>query len=297
MKIPDFILTADWHLREDTPVCRTDNFWETQWKKVDFVSELQKKHDCPVLHAGDLFDHWKPSPYLLSKTIEHLPKEFYTVYGNHDLLYNNLDLKEKNGVHVLEKAGKLKILNEASWGQIPNKGSFIFELEKPKKGEELWVSEKHRKILVWHKFVYVGKEPFPGAKGKARSILNKYPQFDLIVTGDNHQSFVYLFDGRLLVNCGSLMRQTADQINFEPKVWLYYAADNSVEPVIIPHDKNAVSREHIITIEQRDERLDAYISRLNDNIQTTLSLEENMKRFLAKNRIRGQVKRIIDKVL
>lgn len=281
-KIPDFILTADWHLREDTPVCRTDNFWEAQWKKVDFVSELQKKHDCPVLHAGDLFDHWKPSPYLLSKTIEHLPKEFYTVYGNHDLPQNTIELKEKSGVFTLWKANALRILPQGHWGT--NNFSGAWELNG-------------KSIYVWHKFVYVGKEPFPGAKGKARSILNKYPQFDLIVTGDNHQSFVYPFDDRLLVNCGSLMRQTADQINFEPKVWLYYAADNSVESVIIPHDKNAVSRGHIITIEQRDERLDAYISRLNDNIQTTLSLEENMKRFLAKNRIRGQVKRIIDKVL
>lgn len=282
MKIPDFILTADWHLREDTPVCRTDNFWEAQWKKVDFVSELQKKYNCPILHAGDLFHHWKPSPYLLSKTIEHLPKEFYTVYGNHDLPQNTIELKEKSGVFTLWKANALRILSQGHWGT--NDFSGAWELNS-------------KSIYVWHKFVYVGKEPFPGAKGKARAILNKYPQFDLIVTGDNHQSFVYPFNGRLLVNCGSLMRQSADQINFEPKVWLYYAADNSVEPVIIPHDKTAVTREHITTIEQRDERLDAYISRLNDNIQTTLSLEENMKRFLAKNRIRGQVKKIIDKVL
>ena len=286
MKIPDFILTADFHLREDTPVCRTDNFWEAQWKKVDFVSELQKKYNCPILHAGDLFDHWKPSPYLLRETIKHLPDKFNTVYGQHDLPEHSLKLKNKSGISVLAQAGKLEVLDEGSWGQVPEKGSFSYLFDG-----------YSRKILVWHTLVYVGKEPFPGAKGKARAILNKYPQFDLIVTGDNHQSFVYPFDGRLLVNCGSLMRQTADQINFEPKVWLYYAADNSVEPIIIPHDKTAVTREHIITIEQRNERLDAYISRLNDNIQTTLSLEENMKRFLAKNRIRGQVKKIIDKVL
>ncbi|KKL99820.1 hypothetical protein LCGC14_1810530, partial [marine sediment metagenome] len=83
---PDLILTSDWHLREDTPICRTDDFWSAQWNKVDQVMALQSKYDCPILHAGDLFHHWKPSPYLLSETIDHLQgSRFYTVYGQHDL--------------------------------------------------------------------------------------------------------------------------------------------------------------------------------------------------------------------
>ena len=46
--------------------------------------------------------------------------------------------------------------------------------------------------------------PFPGATGgNAINILKKYPQFDLIVTGDNHQSFSVEYEGRLLVNTGT----------------------------------------------------------------------------------------------
>ena len=54
------ILCGDVHLREDSPICRTDDVWAAQWKKIDFISDLQKTHDCPVLCSGDLFDYWKP---------------------------------------------------------------------------------------------------------------------------------------------------------------------------------------------------------------------------------------------
>ena len=108
VKPPSTILASDFHLREDHPVCRTDDFWQAQWKKVDFVSELQEKYDCPVLHAGDLFDFWKPSPYLLTETIKHLPNKFFTVYGQHDLPQHNLKLAYKCGINTLAEAGKLK---------------------------------------------------------------------------------------------------------------------------------------------------------------------------------------------
>ena len=51
----DAILTGDWHLREDTPICRTDDFQTAQWEKVRIISDLQKKYNCPVIHSGDLF--------------------------------------------------------------------------------------------------------------------------------------------------------------------------------------------------------------------------------------------------
>ena len=105
MKKADGILCGDLHLTEDTPICRTDNFQEAQWRKLTFIKQLQEEHDCPVLCAGDLLDFWKPSPFLLSKIIEHLPKQFYTVLGNHDLPQHSLELLEKSGIYTLQMAG------------------------------------------------------------------------------------------------------------------------------------------------------------------------------------------------
>ena len=81
-KKADAILMSDPHLRLDIPLCREEEeFIPAQWSKWQFIKDLQKKHDCPVLCGGDLFHFWKPSPYLITKTIEHLPARFLTIYG------------------------------------------------------------------------------------------------------------------------------------------------------------------------------------------------------------------------
>ena len=49
----DAILAADLHIRPDTPVCRTDDYWAAQERKIDFILDLMREHDCPLLVAGE----------------------------------------------------------------------------------------------------------------------------------------------------------------------------------------------------------------------------------------------------
>jgi len=278
-KTADAILTGDFHLREDIPVCRTEEFQQAQWNKIDFISQLQELHECPVLHSGDLFHHWKPSPWLLTKTMEHLPKRFLTIYGNHDLPQHNLELQEKCGIYNLWKAHKLEILPGTHWGT-------------PVKAESIRI--KDRSILIFHIMTYQGKKSWPGCTDTpGAGLLRKYPQFDLILTGHNHKPFVEEHKGKRLVNPGNPTRQTSDQAEHHPRVYLYYADDNTVEPVYLPITEGVVTREHIEKNEQRDERIQAFISKLNDDYETSLSFENNLEQFFAANQIRQSVKDII----
>lgn len=283
MKKVDCILTSDWHLREDTPICRTDNFWGNQWEKVSFVCKLQRKYNCPVLHAGDLYHHWKPSPYLLSMTLQHLPKDFHTVYGQHDLPQHSLELTEKCGTNVLANAKVLNILPNASWGQTPDEFcQYSFHT--------------NHTILVWHTQVYKNKSPYIGKSvNSAKALLKKYPQYDLIVIGDNHQTFVEEYKGRLLVNPGSLTRQTADQIDHKPCVFLWYAETNTVKQVFLPIEENAVSRTHLDKIEERDNRINAFIAGLDTTFEMGISFESNLEKFYENNIVDEEVKCIIKK--
>ena len=225
------ILCGDIHLREDTPVCRTDNYEEAMWRKMDFISELQKKHGCPVYHSGDLYNHWKPSPYLLAKTIQHLPNSFITCLGNHDLPQHSLDLIEKCGVNVLKEAGVLVIAG-THFGQVPKERTAVFS---------------DRKMLIWHVMAYQ-VPPFPGATGgNAKHLLQKHPEYDIICTGDNHQTFVEEYQGRLLVNPGSMMRMTAAQADHKPCVFLWYAETNTVQQVFLPIEEGVISAGNIST--------------------------------------------------
>lgn len=284
-RIPNAILCSDFHLREDTPACWVGDFDEEQWNSVLFVNRLQKKYDCLVIHAGDLFHHWKPSPYLLTRTMKYLSKRFYTIYGQHDLPQHNLDLSIKSGICTLEQAGLLTVLKGVHWGQEPSK-----------EVDESYITNFFKRILVWHHLTYLTK-PFPGAEGgMAEGILRKYPQYDLIVTGDNHQSFTINYKGRILVNPGSLTRQTADQIDFNPRVYLWYAEDNMVEPVYIPNiNPNAISREHLDRVEKRDSRIEAFISQLDNDWDVGISFEQNLEEFRKKNNVKDSVMQIIYK--
>jgi len=284
---PSCILTSDWHLREDTPTCFTGDFQLEQWEAVQTIYDLQAKYNCPILHAGDLFHHWKPSPWLLSKTIFFLPKQFYTIYGQHDLPQHNWELRDKSGIHTLEKAGSLRVLKGCHYGQQPDMDYYA----------EAEITGFTKRILVWHHMAYI-TPPFPGAtEGMAEGILRKYPQFNLIITGDNHQSFWTEYKGRLLVNPGNITRQSAKQIDFKPRVYLWYAETNTVEPVYLPITEGVISREHIDRVEERNERIQAFISKLPTEWQKGISFEENLEIFFSQHTVRKSVKEIIYKSL
>ena len=292
IKRPDAICCGDFHLREDHPVCYLGDYQKDQWEAVDFVFELQQKYNCPVLHSGDLFDHWKPSPYLLSKAIEHLPDQFYTVYGNHDLPQHNLELAHKSGIYTLAQAGKIEILDKGneiegcSWGIEPSNKKLN------------WVNKQ---ILVWHIFNWQAKLPWPGCTdASAASLLRKYP-YDLIITGDNHKPFVEYYvrkeHTRVLVNPGSLMRMDADQINHKPRVYLWYAETNTVEPIYIPIKDDVISREHLEVKEERDKRIEAFVSQLNGDWKASVTFEENLEIFERENKVKKPIMNLVYKSL
>ena len=284
------IITGDIHLRDTKPTCRTDDYLDALGKKLDFVRDLQKKYVYPVCDSGDLFDKWKPSPFLLQWAISKLP-EMITVPGNHDLPQHNIDLYNKSGLSVLEAAGVIQVLRGDSiemvyegkcinvhgvpWGSKPNGGA----------------SKEHdRNVLIWHTLAYIGKPPYPGCDvPDANYILDAYPEYDLVITGHYHKSFVIEKDGRVLVNPGSLMRSTADQIDYEPKIYIWDSLNNSVRPVYLPIEKGVVSREHIDVKNERDERISVFVEKLNENIDVSLSFEDNLERFMKKNKTRKEL--------
>lgn len=296
-KKADLILSADWHLREPTSVPRCyvgENFYEDQWEDLRFIRGLQLQHDCPVVVSGDIFDHWKTSPQLLSDTINHLPDKVIVIYGNHDLPQHNLDIRHKCGLYTLIQSGRVTLPSSISHGEYP----FLIQGCS-------WGMEPNNKqatsitnILMWHTMTYLDEEPFPGCTApNALSLLRKYKDYRLIVTGDNHTPFVEDYKGRLLVNPGSLNRQKASQIDYKPRVYLWYADTNTVRPVYIPIKEGVISREHIEDKEARNERITAYVERLNTTGNVTMSYSENLQIFMDQNKVKKSVQKIIFKSL
>lgn len=295
---PDAILTADLHIRDTIPECRIDDFIEAQTKKLLFLKKLQEEYNVPVLVAGDIFHHWKPNPWLISYALNYLPDGLIGIPGQHDLPAHNMDNFEKCGLNTLAQAGKIHVLiNDSIYKHRMLSAIVGFPWGMELRGTT--ITGKYR-IAIIHHLVYKGIPPFPGAEnvgGTARSIIKKMKGFDLIVSGDNHQTFVEEYNGRLLVNPGSFMRTTAAQIDHKPCVFLWEAKTNGIEQVFLPIEKNVISRDHIDLKKQRNERIDAFIDKLEDDVEIGFSFEKNMTEYLSKNKIPKDVEKIIWEVL
>lgn len=292
MKKPTAIITSDIGLQEGQPICRLDDYWAAQGYKLAWLKALQEEYDIPILDAGDLFEHWKPSPYLLKWALENLPNGIITIPGNHDLPAHNLDLYEKSGLAVLEAAGKIQVLmNDPLYDHDEHIEIYPFPW-----GAELKSIENtppYKKVALVHTMTYIGRS-YPGCKDPgALQLLKKMQGYDLIIVGHNHQHFMVNYNGRKLISPGSLTRTTADQINYEPCVFLWYADTNQIEAIPVPIKKDVISREHIDAVERKDERIDSFVSRLSDDMEIGLSFEQNLENYFGSHRTRQGVKDIV----
>ena len=290
MKV-DAILTADWHMRDSFPTCRTDDYFQTMLGKIKWVADLQAEYNCPVLHAGDLFHTWKASPYLLAAVMNILPDQFYTVPGNHDLKNHNVELIDQTGLEVLSSARRVHVFNTCP--VINEKNLNIcgvpYGLNIPKEPND---------VLMCHEMIYQQPEHWQKENGsQALSFLRKHKGYDLIVTGHNHKPFTAEHEGRLLVNPGSLMRMTADQKDYKPCVYLWNKENNTVKIEYIPIDPKAVETVYLEKTKERDERMESFIDRLQSSKEVGLSFEKNLENYLANNRVRSSVKDVINECI
>jgi hypothetical protein len=80
-------------------------------------------------------------------------------------------------------------------------------------------------------------------------------------------------------------------------VYLYNAKSNTVEKHFIPIKKGVVSREHLDTKKEKEDRIDAFIKGLDTDYGSTLSFEKNMEKFLSNNKVKKPVKQILNKFI
>jgi len=291
MKKATAIITADIELRDFTPTCRTDDHWKAQSRKIKWLKSLQEKHECIVLDGGDLFDKkykQHPNHELLVWAMENLPSQFYTVPGNHDLPGKSIKNYKNSAMAVLEQAGIVSGYGEERI--TLNESKFTLEICRfpwgvdidPFLPEKLKNRPNTRCIALVHTMVYDGFHPFPGCIGwEKMDLIKKFRNYDLVVCGHNHQTFTAEWRGTVLVNPGSLMRNDADQIDFKPSVFLWYAEDNTIERVFIPIEQGVVSRVHIDEKNEKEHRLDAFVERLGAQATHGVNFEQNLEQYVA----------------
>lgn len=294
------IFTADLHLTEATPVSRTDDYLAAQERKLAFLGKLSESNGyCPILCAGDLFDRWKTSPWFTAWVYSHLPAPFICIPGNHDLPMHSMEEYPKSAMSLLDLVfddDDFKVLRNDSilTSDLLVVGVPFGQLDGFKPEDSPKTS--HRTILLLHEMVWKDRKPtWAAGSYTAEDILDRFEGcFDVILVGDNHESFVaQRKNGPLLVNPGSMLRRTADQADFRPRCFLYYAETNKVIPVEFPIDEGVHNREHLDRKKEHDKRTAAYIERMVSNWKGGLSFKENLQAFFEANKIPRKVRELI----
>lgn len=267
------IACADWHLRNKAPMMRSDDFCATIKGKVQWVVDLANSLEAKALMvAGDIFDT-PQIPYDLfveyHRIMSQLKGVFLTVYGQHDLRYHsykhrlNTPLSAilstiQNGKAVCEESVQVcerdvtASIFGCSWGNplVP--------------ADQLQCDGY--KILLLHRLVVEDKGLWPGHTGYVTTDDLLDLGYDVVVSGDNHQSFAKERDGRWVVNVGSLARLKTDQTTYKPRVAVLTLSDTiEVEWIHVPIES---------IVFKEDEGLDTPIEASDELIQFLTDLRD-----------------------
>ena len=103
------IITADWHLRINKPICRKDEDWyQTQKENIEYVIHHANKKNCNLIIIGDLFNTTVVSLKIINlflKCISKLNNNCYINIGNHDIDYGNISHIDNSGIGVILNSG------------------------------------------------------------------------------------------------------------------------------------------------------------------------------------------------
>ena len=235
-----YVCCADLHLRPDKPPCRTESpeeWVDNQLRKLSFILEFAANHSAQVLIAGDVCHRatgW-PSWFFarVIATFKAWPVSVFVTPGQHDLPYHQLSQLKRSNLGVLLEAG-------AVVDNMRGVAGFAW-------GEDIQQEEASDAVLaVAHLMVLKSKKDaaYPGQvelAAMAKDLLKRFPEYDLVVTGDNHQPFAEKYRRQWLVNPGSMTRQRTTETHTPG---FYFYEDGNVERVILPHDPNVVTDAH-----------------------------------------------------
>jgi len=287
------LLTGDWHITTSQPKKRIDNYFKAQWKKLNYILNLVREKNCSlILQPGDFFDSHKANDLLKGEIIKILLQTYdcpiKTIFGQHDLRYHSSDTKN-TPLRVLEAARVLDIINyEHSFANIHLYGASWFE-DIPKVLHQD-SPKKDIHILVMHKMVIKNKKLWEGQEDATKgAIFLRSHKFDLVVAGDNHNSFSISMgknNKKHLINCGSLMRMTTAQLDHKPCVYIYDTKDRTIEKHYIPIEPaEKVFDLSVIEKEKKENKeLEAFVARLKDNVKIEgLDYALNLQQYIKEN--------------
>ncbi len=223
----NYVFAADLHIRSNRPVMRMDDYFQTVIGKLRQIVQICNKYEADLVIAGDFFDNIKVGHKVVNMvlaTLYRLKGKVLCIAGQHDMAYHTQDLSSSplKTLMYLDKAHLLNGANTHFDGKYTFHGCSY--------GQEPPVPAKSNSILIIHKSITKGDPPFFLKDAiSAKEAIKLYGKYKYVVSGDYHEPFMLVGRKTTVINCGPMLRQSVDQMDIKPTVWLL--RDDSVKPI------------------------------------------------------------------
>lgn len=256
---------TDLHLWDRDISTRIDRSSEAVLAKLDFLVESANLADCGLMiSGGDLFQDKIDSDEYRARIITILRKykgKFYSLIGNHDILWRSFETYYKRGMGVLEAAGLAEVLDTqllASHGVL---GISAFAEVAVPEGQAEQV-----RIVFAHHFINHG---FDRLVLEIPVLKQTFPNTSYVFTGHDHSEYPTVTqDGVRIIRPGGAMRVSSalENVRRAPKALVLDFVDGGVktQDLLIPciQAKDAFNLEAKVIAKEAEQQLDSFLGEL-----------------------------------
>lgn len=267
-----YLVTSDWHLRNDRPVARIDEDWiDAQRKMIKFIVDTANDENASIVIGGDLFNTAivpvRISNLFLSE-IRRSTKIVYVMGGNHSLVYHQENLLDDSSVGLLQYIG----------GNV----RYLPSEENREDGRFEHSAILDDRCIIIHTLCFEDEDQIPYGSNAthAKKLLDKYKDYSYLFLGDNHTSFVCTCKGGTVINPGTPIVQNASLIDYAPCVYIVDTVNDALKKIYVPSDATSITSDHLAKKQERDERINAFIETVKKGEKITLSFEDNLRMAL-----------------
>ena len=292
MKYFKGIITADWHLSQTRPRARCDLDWiKTQSDIVNQVYEKAVEKDCDVFIVGDIFHSNSDASFEVVNIVQDFAKrlmkhglKLYIICGNHDLPYHSSLNLSKSAVGVLLNSEN--IYKVAGYSDDVAGANFDEETE-------------NKRIVFKHILTFKDESEIPPNVDAvtAQDLLDEFDKAKYIFTGDNHHSFIYKKNGKIVINPGCLIRRNSDFKSYIPIIYYVDEKENVCESFEIIDNEDLIDDSYILQENERNERIESFVDKLKKTKGVSLDFIDNVQNEMKHNKFETELVQVVDELL
>lgn len=283
-----FIFRTDVHAADRGPESWKADYPAEIWSSLEQIGELAREHKCQaVLDGGDFFHLKAPtrnSHGLMVKVAEihaAYPCPTYSIEGNHDIVYNNLESIERQPLGVLFASGVFRNLREEVFEDGPLRVRVVgmpYKVDRSLKELRAIKKQEGDEALIAVVHALAGENPPDHVEDFFGEPVFRYDR--LIAKGGpecwcfghwHKDQGIVEVKGRQFVNQGAVSRGALVRENLErePKVALIEVTEEGVKVTPIPLKVAPATEVFDLEKKERREREGAIIEQFAAKLQAS----------------------------